>query len=754
MLRRAVAFISFLIVAIFTLTEVAAAAPVKMAIFNFQTVNMEASGQGTAVTNMLLTSLMAERSLNVLDRKDLEAFLTLNDFQQNDKMDNVITIGTRLGLNMIVVGSVEKKGSILLINCRVIGIEQKKVIYSKQIRSLGDAGLASEINDLGKAIVATVTNAFSRDDGQSTFPAPVNIKVRPGNKQIQISWEVPANAIAVAYEVFRATNQSGPYAKVSQVTIPEYADQNLEKNVLYYYKVRAYNERGARSEFSEIFFAETVLTPNPPVILKADSHIRSIQITWTPNPMSSGDPLRLRGYKIYRSKAEPGPYKEVANLLGKDLGIGIDTATTLDKIFKVSFTDKGLTDGETVYYKVTAFNEKNLESEYSSPIRGLAVSPVTNIYAQGDLVREVRLSWAALEGSEVKGYNLYRSTMENDGFKKIAVIDQPANSGEKKLQYKDSEGLADSVRYYYRISAFETPEAETSPKVTVSAITKGKPSAPQDVRAVSGLVKKIEISCAPSNDAEVEGYKLYAARQSDGQFFLIKKLEGRNNSKFVDEDRARLDDSTKYYYRLTCYNKVDVESSSVEVSATTKPRPSRPHGLKGESLKLKEVPLAWEANPENDISTYRLWRLSSEGGEFKEIAKIAARTDYLDKELQDGVSYSYKLQTEDRDGLVSEFSESTNVRTKPRPQSPTGLSSDLRSGRVNLKWDRGREPDIAYYRVYEKKFFGNEKIADEKTNAFNETAPPKGKTKTYLVTTVDADGLESNSSREIIVTGR
>lgn len=679
MVIKAVAFISLLIVAIFCLTEGAAAAPVKMAIFNFQTMNMEASGQGTTVTNMLRTSLIAEQSLDVLDRKDLEAFLTLNDLQQNDNLDNVMNIGTRLGLNMIVVGSVEKKDAILLINCRVIGIEQKKVIFSKQIRSLGDARLGSEINDLGKALVSTVTSVQDRDEGQATFPGPVNIIVRSGNKQIKMTWEAPSNAMVAAYEVFRATNQSGPYAKVSQVTVPEYVDQNLEKNVLYYYKISAYNEKGARSELSEIFFAETVLTPNPPVILKAESHIRSIQITWTPNPMSSGDPLKLRGYKIYRSKIEQGPYKEVANIMGKDLDNGVGTATALDRLFKVAFTDKGLADGETVYYKITAYNEKNLESDYSSPIRGLAISPVTNIYAQGDLVREVRLSWAALEGPEIKGYNVYRSTMGNEGFKKIAVINQPANAVEKKLQYKDIEGLPDSVRYYYRITAFETPAAETSPKVTVSAITKGKPPAPQDVRAISGLVKKIEFSWAPSSDEEVEGYKLYAARQSNGEYFLIKKLEGRNNSKYVDEDRARLDDNGKYYYRLTCYNKVDVESSPVEVSASTKPRPSRPQGFKGESMKLKEAPLSWGANPENDVSTYHLWRVSSEGGEFKHVAKIAAGTDYIDKDLQDGVSYSYKLQAEDRDGLISEFSESVNVRTKPRPQSSTGHSGEVRN---------------------------------------------------------------------------
>jgi len=62
----------------------------------------------------------------MLDRKELEAFLSLNDLQQDDRLENVVNIGTRLGLNVIVVGDVEKKGAIILVNCKVVLIEQKK----------------------------------------------------------------------------------------------------------------------------------------------------------------------------------------------------------------------------------------------------------------------------------------------------------------------------------------------------------------------------------------------------------------------------------------------------------------------------------------------------------------------------------------------------------------------------------------------------------------------------------------------------
>jgi fibronectin type 3 domain-containing protein len=56
--------------------------------------------------------------------------------------------------------------------------------------------------------------------------------------------------------------------------------------------------------------------------------------------------------------------------------------------------------------------------------------------------------------------------------------------------------------------------------------------------------------------------------------------------------------------------------------------------------------------------------------------------------------------------------------------------------------------------VYEKRFFGLEKIDTVKTTQFSEAGPVKGKTKTYAVTAVDKDGLESEPSEEIAISGR
>lgn len=353
------------------------ASQVKGSIFNFQTMNLDASGYGTTVTNLLNNDLASEPTFFILDRKELESFLSRNELQQNDNLENAINIGTHLGLNFIVVGSVEKKDDSLLTSCKVVSIDQKKEVFSQQTRSLGDAGLSSEINTLAKAIRAAIVGLSTKREEPPVFEAPVNLQKRPGNRRVYICWEDAPNTVPVAYEIFRATSLAGPFARLTQVSRREFFDQNLENNVEYYYKVRAYNSNGMPSVFSECISAETALTPNPPVILKTGSFIKSIQLVLVPSPVVSNDPARLIGYKLYRSKEVDGTYKEVANILAKDQNIDEDTGTAPDKLVKVTYLDKGLADGETYYYKLTAYNEKFLESEFSSVIKSSTMLPVS-----------------------------------------------------------------------------------------------------------------------------------------------------------------------------------------------------------------------------------------------------------------------------------------------------------------------------------------------------------------------------------------
>ena len=133
----------------------------SVAVFHFTPLNMDASGYGITATNTLINALKTEPSFVMLDRKDLETFLSINDLQQNDQMENVVNIGTRMGLNFVIAGTIEKKGSLIVTNCKVTSVDQKKIIFTKHSVSMGEASLVSDFRKLSDAIVEAILRSIS-----------------------------------------------------------------------------------------------------------------------------------------------------------------------------------------------------------------------------------------------------------------------------------------------------------------------------------------------------------------------------------------------------------------------------------------------------------------------------------------------------------------------------------------------------------------------------------------------------------------
>ncbi len=726
----------------------------KIAVFNFNLKNLEARGYDATVTNMLINYLERSSSLNILNRKDLEAFLALNDLQQNDELSNVINIGNRLGLDMIIAGNVEKERSVIKVECKVAKITEKTFIFNKRLRSFGDAGLREEIRLLSlhvsKAIESNMGEFKSSAEAGFSLDTPKGLTYRPASSKIILRWENVQGSSG--FKIFRSLSEDGPFTKIAQISATEYFDEDLEKNTEYYYKIKAFDKKGRESDPTLTLLAETSMTPNPPIILSIESHLRSIRIIWSPSPVKSEDLSKLLGYKLYRAKTQEGPYLEVANLLGKDLGLGIDTGTTLDKLFKIDYLDKELADGEKYYYRVGAYNEKNLESDLSTPMEGKCIPIVKGVHAQGDMIRKIKISWNVADSDQVQGYYLYRSISEKGGFTKIKKL-----VGRENNSFMDENGLKDKTTYYYRVSLFEDNNTEGSMSDVVSAVTKGPPPIPRGLKVESGIAKKVKLLWDISPQEEVRGYKLYRSEEREGEYRFVAKIENRSQHDYLDSGTYEkpLEDNFTYYYRMTSYNKVDVESAPSEtVSATTKPRPVKPAGLSGESLHVKEIPLKWEPNPEDDIIGYHIFRSFDEHEKFHEIEMVKENTSLVDKSLEDGKEYRYKMQAEDRDGLLSDFSRTITICTKPRPRSPRGLEYVIRGGEVVLTWTPNSEPDIISYNVFEKGFFGLKKIETVKDAKSSMKAPKPGKSKDFAVTAIDRDGLESDPSKPITVFGK
>jgi fibronectin type 3 domain-containing protein len=535
----------------------------------------------------------------------------------------------------------------------------------------------------------------------------------------------------------------GPFSKVASVTKNTVTDTDLENNRTYYYKVQAFNEEGRESPPSTVIAAETAPSPFSPIILNATPLIAGVRIRWTTNPQKDEEGTEVNGFKIYRASDPEGEYVWVAS-------VSLETEKVSQlKLKQFEYEDLGLADGGKYYYRLTAFNNKGIESDFSSTLEGSTVNRPAGLQALGDMIREVHLQWHPTSFSEVKGYRLYRHASPEGTFERIGEVE-----GRKRDSYVDEQDLGDAKTYYYRITVYDNEGRETGLSEIASTTTRGKPPTPEGLVAQSGLVKEVKLSWNIRPEKEVEGYYVFWNNAESGEFKQIGKVKGRERNTFFDKgDRHRpLDDNATYYYMITSYNKVDVNSDPCSiVSATTKPRPSAPAGLSAQGGLPGKVALAWNPNPETDIKYYHLYRKRS-GDKFREVKKLPPGTTlYEDVKLDHGTNYAYRLQVVDEDKLLSDFSVTVETTTKALPQSPTGLKVKPLVNGFELRWKPNPEPDIARYKIYLRFIFTDKVIGStDKVEFTTDTLKPEDEYR-ISVTAIDKDELESEKSDIITV---
>jgi len=135
---------------------------ISVAVFHFTSSSMDASQYAVKVLGTLTNAPKMQASFDLLDRKDLETFLVVNDLHQTDRIEDVIHIGTRLGLNIVITGSIEKRGTLIIINYKVISIDHRRVIFTDRSLSLGEASLVSDVMKMSDAMIEAILRSSSR----------------------------------------------------------------------------------------------------------------------------------------------------------------------------------------------------------------------------------------------------------------------------------------------------------------------------------------------------------------------------------------------------------------------------------------------------------------------------------------------------------------------------------------------------------------------------------------------------------------
>jgi fibronectin type 3 domain-containing protein len=307
----------------------------------------------------------------------------------------------------------------------------------------------------------------------------------------------------------------------------------------------SYQSNLAGGDDAFIFRLGSALAPSAPTLFFATPGNAHIELIWSAPTSSGGSPVT--SYNIYR-----GTTSGEESLL-------ISLGDVLN------YTDSGLTNGQTYFYKISAVNSVG-EGPQSYELNAKPIGPPaapSNLQAEPGSV-DIIINWQAPfndGGSQIINYLIYRATTSGgQGVSPFATV-----SG-GTLNFIDSSVVI-NTKYYYMVKAtndYGDSEFSNEASATILEIV-GTPSAPQNFSAVSGPSKVTLSWQMPLNDggSAITGYNVYRKMGSEVPA-LIKSVNATTFT-FID---SNVTEGTTYTYNVIAANANGEGQSSTHIDTT------------------------------------------------------------------------------------------------------------------------------------------------------------------------------------------
>jgi chitodextrinase len=527
--------------------------------------------------------------------------------------------------------------------------------------------------------------------------APTGVAAVRGDGVVTLSWTANSgDADADGYRVLRdGVDRSGLLAGRGTTA---WADPTVVNDTTYSYTVETHDTSGNWSVSSSPAATATptdLTAPAAPTGVVGGRGDARAGLSWTAN-------------------AEP----DVANYLVLRNGVEVATVTG------TSYLDLGLSNDTSYSYTVVAVDG---HGNRSAPSSAVVVTPTdltppgapTGLAAvRGD--GQASLSWTANPETDLASYRVLRNGVE------IATV-----TGSTAY---DDPGLTNDTTYTYALVAVDTHgnRSVSSSPVSATPTDLGAPAAPTGLVATRGD-QQVALTWTANPEGDLATYRVLR----DG--VEVATVTGTS---YTDPG---LTNDTTYGYTLVAvdtHGNRSVPSASAPATPTDLTPPAAPAGLVA-SAGDGQVTLAWTANPEPDLATYRVLR------DGVEVATVTG-TSYPDTGLTNGVSYSYRLVAVDTHGnrSVASAAAPATPRDLIAPSAPTGLVATRGDGQVALTWTANPEPDLATYRVLRD----GVEVATVTGTSCTDSGLTNDATYTYRLVAVDASGNRSAQSSPVSAT--
>ncbi|MFM8912285.1 MAG: fibronectin type III domain-containing protein, partial [Flammeovirgaceae bacterium] len=363
--------------------------------------------------------------------------------------------------------------------------------------------------------------------------APANLIATAQNTSIALTWTDASNN-ETGFQIERSTTAGTGFVLLTTTAanVASYTDADVVNGTTYHYRVRAINTGGNSAYTSEVSALFLALPEKPTGFSASNISAISIDLTW----VDASD--NETAFQIERSITSGSGFALIATPVANS----------------VSYTDTGLTENTTYYYRIRAINA-NGNSGYTSQIVATTLSPAppVGLAATASTPSSIGVNWTDASNAET-GFQIERSFTSGSGFSLIATAVANASA------YLDAT-LTPNTTYFYRIRAVNAT-GNSSYSAEVSATTpQSVPAAPSNLAAVSAPSYTVNLSWTDNSSNEIE-FEIERSLTSGSGYTFIKSLPA-NSVAYSDPN---LLSGTTYYYRVRAVNGGGYSAYTSEVS--------------------------------------------------------------------------------------------------------------------------------------------------------------------------------------------